>query len=182
MNVHDPTVSVRQPGAATVVNARRPQEHGVAVQPGTSTTAEPTSCGGRLFQAASVFPADPAAVPRARRELHRLMCRSGLSSVADDVALGAQELMANAVTHGSRSHPVGEVTVKASYRLGRVRVEVQDASDEWPLLQPASDDREGGRGLVLVDALAASWGIQPGAGRGKTVWMEMDVPREGTVS
>ncbi|MFJ9795445.1 ATP-binding protein [Streptomyces sp. NPDC101145] len=184
MNADDLTAGLCQPGTAMVVHARSPQEHdAVDTQSGTSTIAEPVSHSRRPFQAVSVFPANPAAVPQARRELHTLMCRSGLSSIADDIALGAQELMANAVTHGCRSQPVGEFTVKTSYLRGRVRVEVQDASDERPLLRPASDDREGGRGLILVEALAASWGVQPrGSGRGKTVWMELDVPGEGAVS
>ncbi|WP_282693510.1 ATP-binding protein [Streptomyces sp. CC208A] len=177
MNVHDPAAGCRPPRTATVVHARRPQEHDIAgVQPDTPSTAEPVSCGERPFQAVSVFPADLSVVPRARRELHRLMRHCGLSSIADDVALGAQELMANAVEHGCRNQAAVEFTVTASYLRGRVRVEVHDASDQWPRLRPESGDSEGGRGLRLIDALAANWGVQLGTGRGKTVWMELDVP------
>ncbi|MFF4169065.1 ATP-binding protein [Streptomyces sp. NPDC001744] len=178
MNVHDPAADLRPPCTATVVHARSPQEHDiVGEQPRTPSPTEPTSYDGRPFQAVSVFPADLSLVSEARRELHRLMCCVGLSSVADDVALGAQELMANAVEHGCGSQPAGEFTVKASHLRGRVRVEVHDASDEWPRLRPENGDHEGGRGLILVDAVAANWGVQPGApGRGKTVWMELDVP------
>ncbi|OII65590.1 hypothetical protein BJP40_01065 [Streptomyces sp. CC53] len=122
----------------------------------------------------AVFPAELAAVPRARRDLHRLMHRSGLSSIADAVVLGAGELMANAVTHGCRGRGAREFTVKATCRRGRFRVEVQDPSAVRPVLREAGADCEGGRGLVLVDALASRWGVQPGPGGGKTVWMELD--------
>ncbi|MFD8550170.1 ATP-binding protein [Streptomyces fradiae] len=177
MNVHKPTAGLSQPGTVPVVHACSSQVRDIAgVRPRTPSTTEPTLCGSRLLQAVSAFPANLSEVPRARRELHELMCRSGLSSIADDVALGAHELMANAVEHGCRSQSAGKFTVKASYLRGRVRVEVHDASDDWPRLGSMSGDREGGRGLILVDALAAAWGVQPGAGRGKTVWMELVVP------
>ncbi|MFF6888468.1 ATP-binding protein [Streptomyces sp. NPDC012421] len=181
MNVHDPAAGLRPPCTATVVHAHGAQEQDiVGGQPRTPSTTEPMSYGGhpfgRPFQAVAVLRADLSLVSEARRELHRLMCRAGPSSIADDVALGAGELMANAVEHGCRSQSAGEFTVSASYLCGRVRVEVHDASSEWPRLRPEGDDPEGGRGLILVDAVAARWGVLPGAGRGKTVWMELDVP------
>ncbi|MEV7236794.1 hypothetical protein AB0N06_23315 [Streptomyces sp. NPDC051020] len=36
--------------------------------------------------------------------------------------------------------------------------------------------RKDGRGLFLVDALAHTWHTSP-SGLGKTVWLEMDIPR-----
>ncbi|MEU8543114.1 ATP-binding protein [Streptomyces sp. NPDC048717] len=177
MNVHDPAAGLRPLFTATVVHARSPQEHNTAGErPRTPSTAEQMPYNGHSFQAVSAFPADLSLVSEARRELHWLMCCAGLSSIADDVALGAQELMANAVEHGCRSQSAGEITVRVSRLRGRVRVEVHDASDDWPQLRSESGDHEGGRGLILVDALAANWGVQRGAGPGKTVWMELNVP------
>ncbi|MFD7323963.1 ATP-binding protein [Streptomyces sp. NPDC059875] len=179
MNVHHPTADLHQPGSTTLPTCS-PQERDV---PGIrlsapADTVDPQPCEGRAFQAVAVFPAELAAVSRARRNLHQFMCRSGLSSIADTVALGAQELMANAVTHGCRGQGAREFTVRASCRRGRFRVEVQDPSAVRPVLRAAGADCEGGRGLVLVDALASRWGVQPGPGRGKTIWMELDVAGE----
>jgi hypothetical protein len=44
-------------------------------------------------------------------------------------------------------------------------------------LQLPSSDEESGRGLLLVDALAADWGVTPRTtAPGKTVWAVLDVP------
>ncbi|MGP2441306.1 hypothetical protein [Streptomyces sp. JW3] len=37
-------------------------------------------------------------------------------------------------------------------------------------------DGDGGRGLLLVGALAAAWGVDDRLGPGKTVWAECAVP------
>ncbi|MEW2399909.1 ATP-binding protein [Streptomyces sp. NPDC046862] len=39
-------------------------------------------------------------------------------------------------------------------------------------VRPQPPDEDGGRGLVLVDALAADWGVLDRPGPGKTVWAE----------
>ena len=46
---------------------------------------------------------------------------------------------------------------------------VEDASAAPPELQPDSVDAESGRGLVLVDTLAESWGWNR-TSTGKIVW------------
>jgi D-alanyl-D-alanine carboxypeptidase len=38
---------------------------------------------------------------------------------------------------------------------------------------PPSGTRAHGRGLHLVDAIAAAWGVQPRPGGGKVVWAEL---------
>ncbi|MFD8589898.1 ATP-binding protein [Streptomyces sp. NPDC059637] len=183
MNMHDSAVDLHQPGTTTVL-AHSLQGPNVAdaVTAKAPGFISPTLRDGRTFETVAVVSADLAAVSRARHRLHRLMCSSGLSSVADDLALGAQELMANAVTHGCRGQTVGEFTLKASCLRGCIRVEVQDPSPELPLPRSASGDCEGGRGLVLVDMVATRWGFQPGPGQGKTVWMELDAADEEAAS
>ncbi|WP_405560769.1 ATP-binding protein [Streptomyces sp. NBC_01180] len=60
-----------------------------------------------------------------------------------------------------------------SLPAGGVRVE---GADGWPQLPSAAvgdELDEGGRGLVLVDALTDRWGVEPRRdGCGKTVWFE----------
>ncbi|MFD7550550.1 ATP-binding protein [Streptomyces sp. NPDC059816] len=138
----------------------------------------PLSPGERAFEVVTEYPAEVAAVTRGRHQIRHLMADRGLSRIADAVVLGAHELMANAVTHGCRHQVLMTFTVKVIHAGGVLRVEVQDPSNGQPLQRPPSEEREGGRGLFLVDALATRWGVQPGPGRGKTVWMELDVPGE----
>lgn len=83
-----------------------------------------------------------------------------------DVELCADELLANAVEHtGKRCR----VTVR--WTGVRLRVEVADRSPQPPVRSAADDMATGGRGLLLVEALAYSWGWYP-AEEGKVVWFE----------
>jgi hypothetical protein len=40
-------------------------------------------------------------------------------------------------------------------------------------------EAESGRGLLIVEALATAWGSSP-AGRGKTTWIEMALPKRSS--
>lgn len=95
-------------------------------------------------------------------------------ALAEDVELVVGELAANAVLHGRV--PGRDFEVRLGYDGLRVRVEVSDArGDQAPPEEPPPVDpwsAEGGRGLVLVRALAREWGVAPRerGGPGKTVW------------
>ncbi|MFA3877689.1 ATP-binding protein [Streptomyces sp. MMCC 100] len=104
-----------------------------------------------------------------RRVLRLYLVRSGLAEVTDAAELALTELVANVVRHvpGRRGR------VCFLLRPGAVRVEVADGCPELPV--PAAVDAlgEGGRGLVIVAAVADRWGVTPYAdGQGKTVWFE----------
>ncbi|MGV9989739.1 ATP-binding protein [Streptomyces sp. NPDC003374] len=88
----------------------------------------------------------------------------------DAVELVVAELAANAVTHGRV--PGRDAELRLSEDDGQVRVEVSDTRGErLPVTQDAAADGNGGRGLVLVAALAKEWGVTSRAGApGKTVW------------
>jgi anti-sigma regulatory factor (Ser/Thr protein kinase) len=88
---------------------------------------------------------------------------------AGDVALLASELATNAVLHARSRFSV--TVVLAS---GRIRVEVSDRNPTLPTLSPVRPDACDGRGLALVQTLAAAWGVDPHAEHGKTVWFELD--------
>jgi anti-sigma regulatory factor (Ser/Thr protein kinase) len=67
----------------------------------------------------------------------------------------------------------GEIVVRARITAGRLRVEVVDGSSTLPAAPvPAPLDAEGGRGLVLVEALADRWGVERRA-EGKCLWFEL---------
>lgn len=99
------------------------------------------------------------------------------SEVNEDVSLVVAELAANAVRHGSvrgRSF-----RVRLVLRDAVVRVEVADGRTErLPVLR--EPDGEGGRGLVLVAALAERWGVETRIGMAhKVVWAELLVGLDG---
>ena len=98
------------------------------------------------------------------------------SDAHDVVTLVAAELCANAVQHGHVPGRDFQVRMTASPSTRTVRIEVTDTRGEGvPLLSAGpSPDGEGGRGLLLVSALADRWGCSPRAdgGPGKTVWAE----------
>ncbi|MFI9624084.1 ATP-binding protein [Streptomyces sp. NPDC052042] len=92
-------------------------------------------------------------------------------------ALVVAELAANAVVHGrldGRGFRLGLALLPA----GRLRIEVTDPRGErgLPAVRP-EDAGEGGRGLIIVDALAADWGVRPHPPSAKTVWAEVSAVR-----
>ncbi|MDG9717574.1 ATP-binding protein [Streptomyces sp. DH24] len=98
----------------------------------------------------------------------------------DTVVLVVAELAANAVLHGRV--PGRDFALFLSYdeERGVVRVEVADTHPVRPARGtpgsvPAAD-ADHGRGLLLVDALAARWGVTDRVGPGKTVWAECTTP------
>ncbi|MGW0778573.1 ATP-binding protein [Streptomyces sp. NPDC002835] len=91
------------------------------------------------------------------------------------------ELAANAVQHGRVPGRDFRLTLLLDVR-GVLRIEVTDVCGErLPLMAvaPASGDevgREGGRGLLIVDALATRWGVELTAEPPvrKTVWATLE--------
>ena len=88
-------------------------------------------------------------------------------SLCSDLALVVTELVANAVRHAGT-----DITVRLS-RLGDgVRVEVTDGSTRPLRPRSATMADEGGRGLLLVDALSSRYGVEAER-TGKLVWAEL---------
>lgn len=110
-----------------------------------------------------------------RRIVRSLLAEWELAELSDAVELGVTELVANVVRHVPDRRCALLVL-----RLGDgsgVRVEVADGVPELP--RPAGRlalEAEGGRGLVLLDAVADTWGVGPRSGGGKTVWFECGKP------
>ncbi|MGW5214856.1 ATP-binding protein [Streptomyces sp. NPDC004051] len=90
----------------------------------------------------------------------------------DTAVLVVAELTANAVLHGRV--PGRDFALSLSHDEGRgvVRIEVTDTHPARPARLAPGTDEDGGRGLLLVDALAADWGVHDRLGPGKTVWAE----------
>jgi hypothetical protein len=69
-------------------------------------------------------------------------------------------------------HGEAPVALEIRRRGRRLRIAVVDSSPAGPRPQDPEMTDTSGRGLLLVDALAASWGWEP-SGRGKIVWFEL---------
>ncbi|MFJ7495180.1 ATP-binding protein [Streptomyces sp. NPDC097727] len=119
---------------------------------------------------------DLRAVGEARGFVRDRLCDWGLADLSDDLVLITSELVTNALVHAG-----SEVDLRLRVLGDRVRLEVWDSGGD-PLVPSASSltdegcaRAEHGRGLFLVDALADTWHTSPN-GRGRTVWLEMDIP------
>lgn len=84
----------------------------------------------------------------------------------EPVLLVANELVANAIVH-AQSAPVLSLTESSG---GDLLLRVSDESRALPVPQAPSTDDDGGRGLILVEALSDRWGIDTDAA-GKSVWV-----------
>ncbi|HUY45524.1 MAG TPA: ATP-binding protein [Streptosporangiaceae bacterium] len=113
------------------------------------------------------FPAQPDQVRHARRFLAQVL--DGCPA-ADDAIVCLSELVTNALLHSVSSRPGGTFRVRATLWAGLLRVEVED---DGPWEPGISHDSHGGRGLVIVDALARNWGITENGQASRTIWFEL---------
>jgi anti-sigma regulatory factor (Ser/Thr protein kinase) len=114
-----------------------------------------------------VLPSVPQSVSQVRRYAVAACTALGYDGDCDTLALLVSEVATNALIHGA-----GQVRVRVLHAGPRMRIEVSDDSVSLPVPRRAGTDAEGGRGLALVEALAADWGVEA-RDTGKTVWFEL---------
>lgn len=121
------------------------------------------------------------AVPCFRVHARLVLFEWDLAVIADTVELIVSELTTNAVRaslglQGSRYNGVwtpGTPPVRLWLCSDRrqVVVNVWDGNDRLPQRRETDPEADGGRGLLLVETLAATWGTHtPSGATGKTVW------------
>lgn len=126
-----------------------------------------------------VLPARLSAVPEARHWVAAQVDGHLPASDRQVLELLTSELVANAVLHGRGGAEgpgdEGTVGVHVDTVAGAVRVVVQDGNPDPPVLRHVGAEATGGRGVALVDALAARWGYAPlpAPQVGKAVWFEL---------
>ncbi len=96
------------------------------------------------------------------------MTRSVGDEVVDTVELLTSELVTNAVVH-ARSAP--ELLVRVGDRV--VHIEVCDGSANPPTRRRRDPEAASGRGIAIVEELAATWGVLQVPDDGKRVWFEV---------
>ncbi|MGW0444073.1 ATP-binding protein [Streptosporangium sandarakinum] len=122
------------------------------------------------------FPGSPIAIAEARRFITTLLgSRPGI----EDAELIVSELATNAVRHSASGRFGGCFTVAVQADRDRIWLGVLDqGGPRSPHPLPPQEDEEGGRGLTLVAAVAASWGVT-GDEQGRIVWAALNLaPRQ----
>ena len=105
------------------------------------------------------------------------------SKVSHTAGLLIAELCANAVLHGHQPNRDCHLRMTVEPHLitpAFLRIEV---SDSRPTDRPGPPHNPGpnaetGRGLFLIDSLATRWGITHNHPTTKTIWCELDLPKE----
>jgi anti-sigma regulatory factor (Ser/Thr protein kinase) len=93
--------------------------------------------------------------------------------LTETALLLVSELVTNAIRHGAPPIRLSLHLDKARGG-GALRVEVSDSSPASPTVGAANPDQTNGRGMMIVQQLAARWGSHVPASRlGKTVWFEL---------
>ncbi|MEV3988852.1 ATP-binding protein [Streptomyces sp. NPDC049837] len=111
-------------------------------------------------------------VPAARRFAAAALAEWGVRERAGDVLLCVSELATNALVHGVPPGRGFRLLLHREQGGGLLRVEVHDSGEgEVRAARAPGADAEWGRGLVLVEALADTWGVGE-RDPGKVVWCE----------
>jgi len=128
--------------------------------------------------------ARPEEARTARHFVRELLTCWGLEALADDGEMIIDELVVNAVLHGTRGAPIranpgsGLTVLRLCVlrRVGEVMLAVIDPANETPMPRQPDWGGESGRGLQIVAALSHVWGWSPIAGHGKAVWAVLRDP------
>lgn len=123
------------------------------------------SPGMESTKASLVLSPDPASAYAARSFVSRTLRRWGRADLVEQAVLLTSEVVTNAILHART-----DLVVIVRLADGRLRVTVRDEVIAAPRRREPGPT--GGRGLVLLDALARSWGTLP-YGAGKAVWFEL---------
>lgn len=98
----------------------------------------------------------------------RSFCAALSPDLTETAALLVTEVVTNALAHAQ-----GRIVLRLTHQGSHLLVEVTDGSAELEVkLLPPSLHALGGRGLMLVDRLAGSWGVLT-AEPTKTVWFTL---------
>ena len=126
------------------------------------TTTAPLIAWSRTFPA----------VPQQAREARRFLAEILDDRPADDAILCLSELVANACLHSVSAQRGGRLAVRVQLHGAHLRVEVRDEGGPWAESQ--REDAQGGRGLLIVDRLASTWGRSGNAETGWITWFELE--------
>lgn len=114
------------------------------------------------------FRGDVRSVAEARTFVCTVMRDFGVGHLVDTAMLLTSELLSNSVLHAGSATVVRVVVAQP-----QVTVEICDRSSVMPVVKRYDVDAGTGRGMRLVEAMAARWGAEVTEG-GKRVWFTLD--------
>lgn len=114
------------------------------------------------------FPPTATSAAAARRFVESVLAGTEVDHLAYPATMLVSELVTNAILHSGT--PLEVVVIPEGPRL---RVEVHDGSAQMAVRRHYSEMSGTGRGLMLVERMAAEWGCDHTAD-GKVVWFELD--------
>lgn len=113
----------------------------------------------------------PEAAKAARDFTKATLADWQLDDLVTEAVLIASELVTNAIRHGGCcASDANPVELAWQRQASRVVCMVTDCNSKPPVLGAADQDAESGRGLQVVQALAATWGWMLLAASSKAVW------------
>jgi anti-sigma regulatory factor (Ser/Thr protein kinase) len=132
-------------------------------------TPHPTAPYPRLL-ASRTLPPEASSAAAARATIRAALPEHLGEELRDTIQLLTCELVTNVIRHAATPCRLR----LSEPRSGVLRVEVHDEADSGATLTltPPTRASDNGRGLALVDALAATWGARTHPA-GKTVWFDL---------
>lgn len=109
------------------------------------------------------FEPAPSAVPAARSFVRK----ASQSCDTQDLELLVSEVASNAILHARSAFTVSVIPLADG-----IRIEVGDHDSRLPQPLALDPSRANGRGLLILEALARSWGTRA-TSTGKVVWFEL---------
>ena len=124
------------------------------------------------MEATGRFLPQARSVGAARRFIASSLADWDRAAELEVVVLLVSEVVTIVVIHAGDHGSGGEIVVGMHRTDDLVRVEVTDGHPGFPVVGARNLDRVSGRGLLLLEVLASSWGVVPN-GSGKVVWLEV---------
>jgi anti-sigma regulatory factor (Ser/Thr protein kinase) len=141
----------------------------LGVPPCDAPPFEPVSVSDRNLSQIFLSVA-PEAARAARAFTKTTLIDWQLGDLITEAVLIASELVTNAVRHGGCCADGTPVELAWQRQASRVICVVTDCNSNPPVLGAADQDAESGRGLQVVQALAATWGWMLLGETSKAVW------------
>lgn len=119
-------------------------------------------------------PAVPHGPWMARRVVAAILVGWELAGLVEDAQLLVTELVTNAYRHAGGTD---SFELELTYRAAGVRISLVDGSAIRPVVRELGQPGPNGRGMRLVEQLAARWGADDHQG-GKRVWFDLQANDE----
>jgi anti-sigma regulatory factor (Ser/Thr protein kinase) len=119
--------------------------------------------------------ADPSSLHVSRELVREALTGWGFS---DPGRLELTELIVTELAANVVRHVGGHFELCVSADRGTVTLAVHDESPAMPVRRRAEDGDQGGRGMMIVESVAAAWGVEQIPDDGKQVWARLRWPAQ----